>query len=196
MVPVPPASLRAPGLPAEVTGLQGLSGVALVGIAQIWKRQGRTLTARFGGSSMRPTIAPGAELTFRCGDTVDVGDVAVVVHRGHILVHRVVARSAGGWLLTRGDGTWVPDPPIAHDDVVGRVTLLGAEDVGVPLAAAPSGPWRAFVLAVSVAMLRVGPRAGRRWIGALWFCRFWLDLAPRALVRRLRGGSRSSEEEE
>jgi hypothetical protein len=159
--------------------VEGLSGEALAGAAQIWKRQRRTLTARFGGTSMRPTLDAGAELTFVCGDVVAVGDVAVLVCGGRILVHRLVARGETGWLLTRGDATWVPDPPSRDEDVVGRVVAVGTGAEGRAPASEPRSAGRRVLLLLCIATLRVSEGAGRRSIALLW--------RLRALARKLRG---------
>jgi hypothetical protein len=185
------------GAPAAISSIEGLSGDALTGVAQIWKKQGRSLTARFGGSSMLPTLPAGAELTFLCGGAVDVGDVAVVVHRGRILVHRVVARSeAGRWVLTRGDGTWVPDPPTLVEQVVGRVTAVRKGPDWIAPPPAPASRWRRLPVAVCAWSLGVSEAAGRRLIALLWAGRYWLQLAPAAVRRRLRGGRASSPKEQ
>jgi hypothetical protein len=192
-----PRPLPQEGAPAATSSVEGLSGEALAGVAQIWKKQGRTLTAQFGGTSMLPTLPAGAELTFLCGEAVAVGDIAVLVHRDRILVHRVVARSdTERWVLTRGDGTWVPDPPTALDQVVGRVVAVrrGPEWVDPP--PAPPMRGRALALGVCLGVLRFSDVAGRGLIGFLWRCRYWLHLVPASLVRRLRKGGLPSPDEQ
>jgi hypothetical protein len=173
---------------ADLPTIEGLSGEALAAVARIWKKERRTLTARFGGSSMRPTLPPGAELTFVCGEPLHAGDVAVMLHRGRILVHRVVARSErGGFLLTRGDGTWLLDPPIAMEDAVGRVVGVSEGGSVRPPPPAPTSRWRRLVADLTLALLERSVRLGRVMIGVLWTARYALWLVPNALLRRARG---------
>jgi hypothetical protein len=170
--------------------MTGLSGEALAAVAQIWKRERRTLSARFGGSSMRPTLPPGAELTFVCGEAVAAGDVAVMLHRGRILVHRVVACSErGGFLRTRGDGTWLLDPAIALKDAIGRVVGVREGDRVVPPAAAPNSAWRRAHAAFTFRLLERAAPVGRAMIALLWTARYGLWLMPSALLRRGSGGA-------
>lgn len=175
-----------------------LTAEALAAVAQTWKKQGRTLTARFGGSSMEPTLPPGVELSFACGSKVEVGDIAVLLHRGQVLVHRVVARCEPLHLvLTRGDGTWVPDPPTAEDHVVGRVLKVrrGSEWMAPP--PGPSSAWRRLVVRACLGGLGLSETWGRRLIAALWYGRYGLQLAPAALARKLRrGGAPTREDDE
>jgi hypothetical protein len=168
---------------SDVQEFEGLSGEPLAAVTHIWKRQRRTLTASFGGVSMSPTISAGAAVTFACGERVGVGDVAVVLMEGRILVHRIVAVGRAGWFLTRGDATWVPDPPTSAEAVVGRVVGVDQKDV-------PDGPpasrVRRTILALCVALLNAREDTGRGFIRLLWRWRYWTELAPLAVARRLR----------
>jgi hypothetical protein len=156
----------------------------LAAIAAIWKRERRTLTACFGGSSMRPTLPPGAELTFVCGAPVAAGDVAVMLHRGRVLVHRVVACSPRGFLLTRGDGTWLLDPPIAAEDALGPVVGVRQGDRVVEPPPPPSSAWRRVTAALVLELLETSAPVGRGLIAGLWAARYGLWLVPNALLRR------------
>jgi hypothetical protein len=169
-------------------GGDALSPAVLAGAAAIWKSQRRVLTARFGGTSMLPTLPPGVELRFECGAPVAVGDIAVLLHRGQVLVHRVVGRGTSPTLLTRGDGTWVPDPPMSEGDVVGRVVEMSSGGSWGPPGAAPGSGWRRLVLAACLGAVKANERGGAALIALLWQARFGLQLVPRALARRLRGG--------
>jgi hypothetical protein len=174
-----------------------LSGEALAAVAQVWKTQRRTLTARFGGSSMMPTLPPDVEVSFACGFGVEVGDIAVLLHRGQVLVHRVVARCEPlRLILTRGDGTWVPDPPTAEDQVVGRLLQMrrGSEWILPP--PGPSSAWRRLVVRACLKGLGFSETWGRRLIAALWYGRFALEVLPAALARKLRSGAPSRGENE
>jgi len=98
-----------------------LSAAVLRGVAVLWKKTNREVTVRFGGNSMRPTIAPGEEVLLRCTDDVRAGDVIVYIYLDQVVVHRLIARGKR-WLLTRGDAHTLPDPPIEDPSaVVGKI---------------------------------------------------------------------------
>jgi hypothetical protein len=99
---------------------RGLSAAELLAVADLWKRTGRRVEARFTGDSMEPAIPSGARLRLACGAPVGPGDVAAFLHDGHVLVHRVIA-VAPPLVLARGDALLVPDPPLPLDRVFARV---------------------------------------------------------------------------
>jgi hypothetical protein len=174
-----------------------LTAEELAAVAETWKKQGRTLTARFGGSSMEPTLPPGVELSFACGSRVEVGDIAVLLHRGRVVVHRVVARYEPLRLvLTRGDGTWVPDPPTPEDQVVGRVVQVrrGADWISPPLG--PSSAGRRLVVRACLKGLATSETWGRRLIAGLWYSRYGLQLVPATLLRKLRRGGAATRKDD
>jgi GNAT superfamily N-acetyltransferase len=74
------------------------------------------------GASMEPALSPGDRLRvapFR--DRGPARDEIVVARRGgRIVAHRVVALD-GDRVVLRGDGLQSPDPPLALDDLIGRV---------------------------------------------------------------------------
>jgi hypothetical protein len=139
-----------------------VEGERLAAVASIWRKTGRQVRARFGGSSMEPALPPGAEVLLRCGEAGAPGDVIAFLAGGRLVVHRVVARASDGrWTLTRGDARVLPDVPILDpDDILGRVEGLwraGSLD-GVP--APPDSLLRRCVLSVACLALRLSPRAG------------------------------------
>ena len=145
--------------PADVDLVEGQR---LAAVASIWRKTGRQLRARFGGSSMEPALPAGTEVLLRCGEAGAPGDVIAFLAGGRLVVHRVVARASDGrWTLTRGDARVLPDAPILDPgDILGRVAGLwraGSLD-GVP--APPDSLSRRWVLRVARAVLRVSPRAG------------------------------------
>ena len=104
-----------------------LTAVELLAVADLWKRTGRTLEARFTGCSMEPAIPSGTLLRLRCGAPLHVGQVAAFVRDGHVTVHRLVARYASTW-LTRGDAFAVPDAPLPLELPFARVeAVLGSD---------------------------------------------------------------------
>jgi hypothetical protein len=172
--------------PAALASVEGLEGERLLAVLRIWKGQRRTLSARFGGASMRPTIDPADEVAFACGEAPAVGEVAVLVSDGKLMVHRVVARSADWW-LTRGDASVVPDYPLREEAVIGRVVTVARGGVPGPPGAAPASWARRAVLVVCLKALALGEAPCRSLIRLLWRGRFWLVLVPRTLARRLAG---------
>jgi len=136
-------------------------------IAELWKRTGRELVARFGGSSMLPTIPPDAELRIRCGDRAEPGDVIAVLVHDQIVVHRVEARGRG-FILTRGDAQVLPDVPIRDPAaVMGRVVGIRHGDEWRDPALAHSTVSRTLARAFCIALLRFSPNAGATTVAAL-----------------------------
>jgi hypothetical protein len=163
----------------ERDGVDGGDGVAVVGerngvaidltegeglaaVAALWRKTGRELRARFGGSSMEPALPAGSEVLLRCGEAGAPGDVIAFLAGGRLLVHRVVARAGdGSWTLTRGDARTMPDVPIRDASaIVGRVAGLcrGAAIEGVP--AARDSPARRGVVRLCAALVAASPRVG------------------------------------
>ena len=136
-------------------------GEGLAAVAALWRKTGRELRARFGGSSMEPAVPPGTELLLRCGETGGPGDVIAFLADGRLVVHRVVARSVdGSWMLTRGDARVLPDVPIRDPEaVVARVAglLRSGSLEAVPRAADSLS--RRWVLALTRVAVRMSPRA-------------------------------------
>lgn len=136
-------------------------------IAELWKRTGREIVARFGGSSMLPTIPPDVELLVRCGDRAEPGDVIAVLVHDQVVVHRVEARGHG-FILTRGDAQVLPDVPIRDPAaVMGRVVGIRHGDDWRDPALAPPSVSRTLVRALCVAVLRFSPDAGATTVAAL-----------------------------
>jgi hypothetical protein len=137
-------------------------GEGLAAVASLWRKTGRELRARFGGSSMEPALPAGCEVLLRCGEVGAPGDVIAFLIGGRLVVHRVVARAAdGSWTLTRGDARTMPDVPIRDASaIVGRVAGLyrGGTIEGVP--AAQESPVRRGVVRLCSALVAASPRAG------------------------------------
>jgi len=101
------------------------SGLGLVPLLQ---RVGRDIESEIQGRSMGISLPPGTRILIRCREDGAYPDgcvVAFIAGRG-LVGHRVVGRRSdrGGQplLLTRGDGTIVPDPPVEANRVLGEVT--------------------------------------------------------------------------
>lgn len=128
-------------------GRGALSAAELLAVTSLWARTARRVEARFTGGSMEPAIPSGARLRLLCGAAVAPGDVAALVHDGHVRVHRVLD-VIPPLVLTRGDALWVPDPPVPLDSIFARVEAV--EDGGAwraPSGHRDSGPqWAARLL--------------------------------------------------
>lgn len=145
---------------------RGLSEPELHAVVALWARTGRTIEARFTGTSMEPAIPHGSTLRLRCGRAPRPGDVIAFVRDGHVLLHRLVAEDRGV-ILTRGDAFVVPDPPLAGGAPFACVVGVQRGDAWIePPSHSPSAA-QALVLALCRAAGRVHPRLGRLASGAL-----------------------------
>jgi hypothetical protein len=151
----------------DVGRLDALPPDHLAAAAGLWKRERREIVAGFGGVSMLPTIAPGTPLRIRCGENAVPDDVTLFLHRGQVVVHRLLA-VRGPWMLTRGDANAIPDLPLALDAVIGRVT--GQESAagweGLPQWSESAAQRRARTFATF--MLAIGAPVARLAILLLW----------------------------
>ncbi len=143
---------------------------------------------------MRPSIEPGEDLRIACGDPVSVGDVAVLVSGGRVIVHRVVAREKG-WLITRGDAGALPDVPVPAEAVVGRVAGVRRSGEFRELEPAPDSVTRRAARSACVLALRVSPGAASFLARCLWALRRFLVAYPAAARRRLTGSASDGQEE-
>ena len=78
---------------------------------------------------MVPAIWPGDSLIVEpaTGDDVSTGDIVLFSSEFRFVAHRVVEKkdaSDRGQLLTRGDAMSVPDAPIRHSEILGRVSFV------------------------------------------------------------------------
>lgn len=154
-------------------------------IASLWKKTGRELVARFGGSSMEPTIPAGAEVLLCCGERAEPGDVIAFLAHDQVVVHRVEA-AGKSWVLTRGDGQVIPDDPIFHRSVIlGRILGLRQGEGWTDLLPPPSSRTRAALRGLCVAALRASPRVGAALVRGLLALRRATSAVPRAARRRL-----------
>lgn len=166
-----------------------LSAEELAAVARLWRATRREVECRFGGTSMSPALASGAEVRLLCGEGGAAGDIIAFLDEGRVLLHRVVAASAEhGWILTRGDARLLPDAPIRRaEDVIGRVTGVREGD---GFAAAPAAPPQSAlqraVLWPLLAALRMGAAPGTALVRSLVNARRGLRRLSGALRSRLR----------
>lgn len=138
-------------MPDPPTTDQGLA------LAPLLKRAGSIIESEIRGSSMGQTLKPGTRIRIRCGDGLDppAGTVIAFLGGNGLVGHRVVGagRDGGGrrLLLTRGDGSRIPDPPIESERVLGEVIEWQDGESWRPLPMAP--PRSRFGRGTAAAML-------------------------------------------
>lgn len=161
----------------------GIDQGTLATAASIWKRQRHGFEAPFLGTSMLPTVRSGELLRVRCTDHIEPGDVIVYLDgSGGVVVHRLI-RISHSRLITRGDGTAVPDAPVDASTVVGRVESVHRDGSWIRIDSLPP-PRRADLPARIVAnSLWVGDGIARAIVRLMW-------LARRLLIM-IDGGARS-----
>ena len=165
-----------------------VEGETLAAVASLWRKTGRELRARFGGSSMDPALPPGTEVVLRCGETGAPGEVIAFLADGRLVVHRVVARAAdGSWTLTRGDARVLPDAPILDPEaIVGRVAGVWRGDALEAVPAPEDSAPRRWAARAFGAVVRVSPRAGSITLRSMHTGSRLLRTLPLLLHRRTR----------
>lgn len=157
-------------------------------IAHSLRAPHRCIESTVVGSSMGRALPSGSRIRVALvhRDRYERGELVAYLASGRLIVHRLVHRgrcgAARGWLLARGDATQVPDPPVAHEHVLGPLTGVWRNGEW----AAADGPMRqswsgrtlcALVAAVAVGALYVSPRAAARLLVALHRGAAWLRSA-------------------
>ena len=114
-------------------------------LAPLLKRAGSVIESEIRGRSMGDTIVSGTRIRIRCGTAVDYPEGTVIAFLGGngLVGHRVVGvgrdRLGGTYLLTRGDGSIVCDPPVEPERVLGEVIERQDGETWKPIPAAPPG---------------------------------------------------------
>ena len=130
----------------DVDALPRLTARELAAAIALWGAQHREFVARFGGTSMSPTIAPEQAVLVRCGQHPAVGDIAIFQRGETVNVHRVVAAN-GRWLLTWGDANLVPDDPVdSSRQLLGIVAAIERDGAMGPVPPPPPRPWKRALL--------------------------------------------------
>jgi len=94
---------------------------------ELLARTGTRGTLVVRGASMEPMLGPGAVISVDFAPSrLRCGDLLVFQQAGFLVVHRLVRGhpAGGGSLRTQGDACPDPDPPVASDSVLGRVTAI------------------------------------------------------------------------
>jgi signal peptidase I len=87
------------------------------------------LELKVTGWSMVPAIWPGDTLVIEaaCSDAFSEGDIVLFRVANRFVAHRVVTKNCAlgeSTVLTQGDAVQRPDAPVAHDDLLGRVSSI------------------------------------------------------------------------
>jgi peptidase S24-like protein len=90
-----------------------------------YRQQGASAWIKAQGPSMRPSIAPGAQLLVEFGAAPTSTGAIVVFEQGdRLIAHRLVAYHPDGRLIAKGDAEAFCDAPIAPNDILGVARAL------------------------------------------------------------------------
>ncbi len=92
-------------------------------LAPLLQRAGAVIDSEIRGRSMGKTLPPGTKIRIRCATGADYAPGTVIAFLGGngLVGHRVVGRAGAQYLLTRGDGTVICDPPVEASRVLGEI---------------------------------------------------------------------------
>lgn len=131
-------------------------------LTQLVRKNGFVFESRIAGDSMIPTLPPGTKIRIDSGgQDPEIGQVVAFRWGTGLIAHRVVARSKG-FIVTRGDGQKLCDPPVPLGGIVGVVNARWNDDrwCDLPARPAPATGDRAG-LVLAMALLAIHPAAAR-----------------------------------
>jgi hypothetical protein len=142
----------------------------IVALASSLRAPNRSIESTVQGMSMGRGLPPGSRIRIELIERAryDTGEVIAFLSDGQVIVHRVVHRGrigmAANHVLTRGDATLVPDPPVEHARILGPVTGVRREARWRDLSGPPRRSLRARVassllLIAATGSLYLSPRA-------------------------------------
>ncbi len=93
-----------------------------------------SVTLLVRGTSMYPILFPGDRVIVTRVDfqNVRTGDIIVFEGRADVFTHRVIKTTRGA-LLSKGDNSIFPDPPITDRNLMGKVTAYERNGRQIPL---------------------------------------------------------------
>jgi hypothetical protein len=183
-----------PDLVEAVDKLMRADPARLVAVASSLRAPDRLLESTVEGTSMGRSLPPKSRIRIALirRERYETGEVVAFLDNNVTIVHRVVHLgrfgAAAGYLLTRGDATLVPDPPVTHERILGPVTGAWVDGRWTPPCAPPSRSLRARMVS-SIAthaaawMMVASPRATRALL--IFLARAARDVR-RALNRQIR----------
>jgi hypothetical protein len=137
------SSLPKPDLYSRPGGVLSLSGPALQELLRAVLDRGIPFRLTALGFSMHPFIRDGDILTVSPKPETRLGDVVAFCHpdTGKLVVHRIMARQPGGYLL-RGDNATAADGLVPPEKILGLVTRVERNGKEIRLG---RGPERRFI---------------------------------------------------
>ena len=126
------------------------------------RQNGFVFESRIAGNSMIPTLPPGTKIRIDGGSQApEIGQVVAFRWGAGLTAHRVVVRNKG-FIVTRGDGQKLCDPPVPLGDIVGVVNAWWNDNrwCDLPARPAPAAGDRAG-LVLARALLAIHPAAAR-----------------------------------
>jgi hypothetical protein len=87
-------------------------------------RSGNSVRLKVFGMSMLPSVWPGDVLLIESDNKARAGDIVLCQTERGLTVHRLVASSGGGYIVTRGDGMNQADPCGEESQLLGRVVQI------------------------------------------------------------------------
>ena len=168
-----------PDVVAAVGRLLTVDPSRTIAVARTLSGPDRTVESTVSGTSMGSGLPPGSRIRIALArrDRFEAGEVVAYVVGSQLVVHRVVHRgralAARGYLITCGDATLVPDPPVDQGHVLGSVTGVWRGGAWAPLAAPAARTLharmaRGLCASLAVGGLYVSPRATARALRALF----------------------------
>ena len=172
-LPPLPAAHSAPRDPARPT-----TPTQLLSLASLLGRGEHDLEVEVRCDSMSPTFLPGDRARLRTGRNGprSKGTVIAYVDGAGVVPHRIVRCGVGPfarrYVVTRGDGCLLCDPPLALESVVGTVVAREDEGDWLPVPPPPErSTMRRFLHAITampvVVALELHPRLARTAAHAL-----------------------------
>lgn len=174
-------------------------------LADALRAPGRSFDSTVSGGSMMPGLAPGTRIRIALvpGAPQVPGEIVAYLSGAQVVVHRMLHRgraaAARGHVLTIGDATLVPDPPVPQARLLGAVTGVWRGGAWTPPPAAPRRSFRArlarsICIAAALCVVYVSPRAAGRALMALHRTTGAVRAAMARHRRRGRTGAPSSAE--
>ena len=98
----------------------------ILSVANSLRGSHRSIESTVRGGSMGETLPPGTRIRIELEQDARYmpGDVVAFFVGTTLVVHRIVADIGKRRVITRGDATYAPDPPVAFSNILGRVGAM------------------------------------------------------------------------
>ena len=172
------APLPSADLARAVGALLQADPARIKALAYSLRAPGRQIESRVEGMSMGRGLPAGSRIRIGLAhqQRYEVGTVIAYLAGSKVVVHRVAHRGLAGpaaeFFLTRGDAPLVPDPPVAHSQILGPVIGVLQGHRWVEICDAPRRTLHAriaasMLLQFATALLYLSPRATSSILGVL-----------------------------